>query len=126
MDSPGKWQFIITLVLGLVPWLFPDLTTNRKLICLAPILAASVLIYLLRLNARLKLALKNEKDLSQRHNALAEQFDNKRELETKYRKAFSEIGILLRIANLDSERAKIDDIYRMYIHNQHEIDDGGN
>ena len=126
MNSVDKWQSIVTFALGFLPWLFPDLAMKQKIICLCIVIAISALVYFLRIKARLTLALKKERELSNRHAALAEQFDRKRELENRYRKAFNEIGILLKIAILDSEKAKIDDIYRMYIHAQLEIDDGGN
>lgn len=126
MGEHFRWQAIAPYLLSVIPWLFPDLTLKQKLFWMAIIIACSTFAYILDLHKQYKAAIKRVKELERNHSALAIQFDKKRSLENKYRSALDEVGMLLKIAVLDSDKAKIEAVYAAYVHTQLEISDGGN
>lgn len=70
-------QWLISLILCIIPWVFPNLDWQCKIIFVLVVALGSLFISWLRLSRKLKESQKELQDLDGRHKALAAQFDQK-------------------------------------------------
>lgn len=126
MNTSNDIQYAASFVLAVLPWLFPGCAWYWKVIITLCILLLTLSIYCLRLMKKLKYSENEKKDIQDRHQALALQFDQKVEDIKQYRKVFSDLRLLLHLALQNTKQAKLEDIYRAFIIAQQELNDGGN
>lgn len=119
-------QWIISIVLGVIPWIVPDLPWYWKIIITLGIALLSLSISWLRLSKNLKEAQEAQQDIKNKHEALAAQFDEKNVILSKYRRVLSEFSLILHLALQNTKEAKLEDIYRAYLVALDELTDGGN
>lgn len=119
-------QWIISIVLGIIPWIVPDLPWYWKIIITLGIALLSLSISWFRLSKNLKEAQQAQQDIKNKHEALATQFDEKKAILQKYRHALTEFNLILHLALQNTKEAKLEDIYRAYLIALNELTDGGN
>ena len=119
-------QWIISIILGVIPWIVPDLPWYWKIIITLGIALLSLSISWFRLSQNLKESQRAQKDLRNKHEALAAQFDEKSIILNKYRRVLSEFSLILHLALQNTKEAKLEDIYRAYLVALDELTDGGN
>lgn len=119
MSIASAIKCVITLLLAVVPWLFPNACMSIKMFFSCAAVAGSLVAYLLEKNAELKrkISLLERKntglrkellDIQTKHRALAIQFDKKRAEVTKYEAVVEYLGQLLCMASISDERVKLD------------------
>ncbi len=119
-------QWIISLALCIIAWVFPNSTWYWKVIITLGIALVSLFISWLRLSRKLKESQKALQDLNGRHEALAAQFDEKNLFLKKYRRVLKQFDLFLHLALQNTKEAKLEDIYRAYLIALEELTDGGN
>lgn len=115
----------ITFLLTLAPWFVPDWQWQYKFIFALVVLLLSVSVSWISLFAKLKNATKRQHEIESRHNALAHQFDEKREQERRYRKLVTNLNLVLHLALVNGDKAKLEDVYRIFLLEQEELGNGG-
>ena len=118
-------QLGITLALAFLPWLFPNWAWYAKLIVLLLVVIVSITVSCLRLQAKLSDLSKKMEYISERHIALATQFDEKIRLEKNFRSIFANLSIMLHVAIQSTDKAKLDDIYHAFLLAQATLNEGG-
>lgn len=118
-------QWIISIILGIIPWIFPNLPWYGKVIFSLVIALLSLAISWFQLNQKLKEARRNEQELDTRHTALANQFDQKNLVLRRFQHLTEMMETFLQIALLNEDKAKIDLIYQAYLKAKRELIDGG-
>ncbi len=118
-------QWIISIVLCIIPWVFPDLSWYWKVIITLIIALLSLIVSWFRLNRKLKESQKAQRELATKHNALAEQFDQKNLILRRFQHLAATMEQLLQIALLNEDKAKIHLIYQAYLETKRELIDGG-
>jgi len=126
LDTFSLIQSISSLALAVLPWFLPNCAWYWKVIITLCILLLTLAIYCLRLINKLKSSENEKKNIEERHQALARQFDQKVDDLKQYRKIFSDLSLLLHLALQNTKQAKLEDIYRAFIIAQKELNDGGN
>ena len=119
-------QWIISLALCIIAWFFPNLAWYWKVIITIGITLLSLFISWVRLNQKLKDSQKAQQELNVKHNALAEQFDQKNLTLQRFQHLTATMEHLLQIALLNEDKAKIRLIYQAYLETKRELIDGGN
>lgn len=119
-------QWIISIVLGIIPWIVPDLPWYWKIIITLGIALLSLSISWFRLSQNLKESQQVQKDLEKKHKALASQFEDKNVILSKYCRALRQLSLILHLALQNTKEAKLEDIYRAYLIALEELTDGGN
>lgn len=119
-------QWIISIVLCIVPWVFPNLPWYWKAIITLIVFLISLTVSWFRLNHTLKESKRAQLELSGKHRALAEQFDQKNLVLRRYQYLTATLERFLQIALLNEDSAKIHLIYRAYLEAKRELIDGGN
>ncbi len=119
-------QWIISLFLCIIPWVFPNLDWYWKVILVLVVVLVSLFISWLRLSRKLKKSQKELQALDGRHKALAAQFDQKKIILQKFQHLATTMEQLLHIALLNEDKAKIHLIYQAYLETKRELIDGGN
>lgn len=125
MDTFGVIQSISSLALAVLTWFLPNCVWYWKVIIILCILLLSSAVYCFRLIKRLEFSEQQKKDVEERHQALARQFDQKVDELKQYRKVFGNLNLMLHIALQNTKQAKLEDIYRAFIIDQQELNDGG-
>ncbi len=115
----------ITLLLTLAPWFIPDCQWQYKVIFTLAGLLISVAISCVHLSVMLKNSIKIQQEIESRHSALAHQFDEKREMEKRYRRMIVNLNLVFHTALLDGDKVKLKNIYRVFLLEQERLDDGG-
>ena len=118
-------QWIISIILGIIPWIFPNLPWYGKVIFSLVIALISLAISWFQLNKKLKESRRKEQELDTRHKALANQFDQKNLVLRRFQHLTEMMETFLQIALLNEDKAKIDLIYRAYLTAKRELIDGG-
>ena len=118
-------QWIISIILGIIPWIFPNLPWYGKVIFSLVIALISLAISWFQLNQKLKKSRRNEQELDTRHTALANQFDQKNLVLRRFQHLTEMMETFLQIALLNEDKAKIDLIYQAYLKAKRELIDGG-
>ena len=119
-------QWIISLALCIIAWFFPNLAWYWKVIITLGITLLSLFNSWVRLNQKLKDSQKAQQELNVKHNALAEQFDQKNLTLQRFQHLAATMEHLLQIALLNEDKAKIRLIYQAYLETKRELIDGGN
>lgn len=119
-------QWIISLALCIIPWVFPNLDWYWKVIITLGIALVSLFISWFRLNRNYRESQRAKQDIENRHRALAAQFDEKNLFLKKYRHALRQFDLFLHLALQNTKEAKLEDIYRAYLIALEELTDGGN
>ena len=119
-------QWIISLALCIIAWFFPNLAWYWKVIITIGITLLSLFICWVRLNQKLKDSQKAQQELNVKHNALAEQCDQKNLTLQRFQDLAATMEHLLQIALLNEDKAKIRLIYQAYLETKRELIDGGN
>ncbi len=119
-------QWIISIVLCIIPWVFPDLSWYWKVIITLVIALLSLTVSWFRLNQKLKDFQKAQQELATKHNALAAQFDQKNLILQRFQHLATTMEHLLQLALLNEDKAKIQLIYRAYLETKRALIDGGN
>ena len=119
-------QWIISIVLGIIPWIVPDLPWYWKIIITLGIALISLIISWFQLNGKLKESQKVQQELAIKHNALASQFDQKNLILQKFQALAATMEQLLQIALLNEDKDKIQLIYQIYLETKRKLIDGGN
>lgn len=125
MNFSNIVQAGITLLLTLAPWFVPDWKWQYKLIFALFVLLLSVSVSWISLFIKLKRESKKRHEIESRHDALAHQFDEKRKQERRYRKLIKNLNLVLHLALLDEDKAKLEDVYRIFLLEQEELGNGG-
>lgn len=118
-------QWIISIILGIIPWILPNLPWYGKVIFSLVIALLSLAISWFQLNQKLKEAQRKEQELDTKHKALANQFDQKNLVLRRFQHLTETMETFLQIALLNEDKAKIDLIYRAYLTAKRELIDGG-
>lgn len=118
-------QWIISIILGIIPWIFPNLPWYGKVIFSLVIALISLAISWFQLNQKLKESRRKEQELDTRHKALANQFDQKNLVLRRFQHLTEMMETFLQIALLNEDKAKIDLIYQAYLKAKRELIDGG-
>ncbi len=119
-------QWIISIILGVIPWIVPDLPWYWKIIITLVIALFSLTVSWFRLNQKLKDFQKAQQELATKHNALAAQFDQKNLILQRFQHLATTMEHLLQLALLNEDKAKIQLIYRAYLETKRALIDGGN
>lgn len=114
----------ITLFLSVVPWFFPDCAWYIKVIILLCVLLSSAALSCLRLLLSLRNVSKSLDELQNRHNALANQYDEKRKQEKSYRLLLKNMSIMFHIAIADTNHAKVTELYKAFLMMDKELSGG--
>lgn len=115
MDAFEQWQGILTVLLAFAPWLFPDVPNTTKIIFLLSVLLISLSLYVLRLQKKIKAIDREAKEIAERHQALAQQFSEKRgELEL-YSHAFESAEYLITCAMQSSKNERLVILYDSFM-----------
>lgn len=123
MDVSKLIQGILTFALSVVPWFFPDLCWHYKVMIVLSVIIVSLVIYYFQLSKKAK-CLKNElAEITQRHTALASQFDKKLSQEKRYEQSFENLSLILHLACMNTKEAKLKDIYNAFLLEQRRIID---
>ena len=125
MNFSNIVQAGITLLFTLAPWFVPDWKWQYKLIFALFVLLLSVSVSWISLFIKLKREGKKRCEIESRHDALAHQFDEKRDQERQYRKLIKNLNLVLHLALLDEDKAKLEDVYRIFLLEQEELGNGG-
>ena len=126
MDNSTVIQFAISVVLTIIPWVFPDLAWYYKIIIGLFVILISFCIYCARLGSKIKSLKKDLQDTTQRHQALAAQFEQKGAQLRQYQDVISNFSFMLHLAISNTDQAKLEDIYRAFLTNQERLQNGGN
>lgn len=116
-------QGLITLALSVLSWFLPNLPWYGKVIAVLLIIVTSIAVYCIRLSVKMKATERELEEIKQRHNALAVQFDEKVIRESRYRRAFQNLSLMLHFACQNTKTAKFKDIYEAFLIAQNEIND---
>ena len=119
-------QWIISIILGVIPWIVPDLPWYWKIIITLVIALFSLTVSWFRLNQKLKDFQKAQQELATKHNALAAQFDQKNLILKRFQHLATTMEHLLQLDLLNEDKAKIQLIYRAYLETKRALIDGGN
>lgn len=126
MDNSTVIQFVASVVLSFLPWLFPALVWYYKIIIGLCIILLSLVIYCFRLNAKMKSLDEELQDTTQKHQALAKQFESKTKKLRQYQDANANLALILHLAVSNTDQAKLEDIYKAFLLNQEMLQNGGN
>mgnify|MGYP000009477283 CR=1 FL=1 len=118
-------QTMISVLLSIVPWLFPSLPWYIKLIVTFIIFLISLIVYCLKQSLRIKILEQQNKDIAEKHSALATRFDEKMKQEEKYHRAFSRLNIAFQIALASNQDDKLIPIYKSFLIEQETLNTGG-
>lgn len=114
----------ITLFLSVAPWFFPDCAWYIKVIILLCVLLSSAALSCLRLLISLRNVSKSLDELQIRHNALADQYDEKRNQEKNYRLLLNNMSNMFCVAIANTKQAKISELYKFFLMMQQELSGG--
>lgn len=126
MDNSTVIQFAISVVLAILPWVFPDLAWYYKVIIGLCILLVSLCVYCLRLYSEIKSLKQALQNTTQRHQALAMQFEQKGIQLRQHQDVIFNFSLMLHLAISNTDQAKLEDIYRAFLLNQERLQNGGN
>lgn len=118
-------QTVLTFALAVFPWLFPAWGLSAKIIFTLAVAFVSCVIYCISLALKLRSLRKKHGALEQNRNALAAQFDAKKDLILRYRRAFYNINLCVLLACQDTEAAKVKTIFEIVQSAQNQINDDG-
>lgn len=115
MDAFERWQYLLTFLLAAVPWFFPTIALSTKIIILLVVFLISLFLYVLRLQKKIKTIDREAKEIAERHQALAQQFNEKRgELEL-YSHAFESAEYLITCAMQSTKNERLVILYDSFM-----------
>lgn len=85
------------------------------------VIIVSLVIYYFQLSKKAKCLNDELAEVTQRHTALASQFDKKLSQEKRYKQAFDNLSMMLHIACTNTKEAKLKDIYAAFLTEQDRI-----
>lgn len=95
MDSFDIGQLIITIAFCAAPWMFPDLPRTHQIIFFLVVISISVLVAFFKLRKKYSELESSFKNVSEKHQALVQQFEEKQAEISRYRDAFLAVESLI-------------------------------
>lgn len=123
LDANDKGQAGLTFIISIVPWFFPDLYIAWKLVLVIAVLLLSALLYCYRLFRRIDLVQKELNEIAEKHEALVNQFNEKRRVLAHYRAGFLSIDQLISVALQATKQDRLQVLYRGFLSIQSQIID---
>ena len=103
MDGFDIGQLIFTITLAVVPWMFPGLSFTYQIIFVLVVIVVSVIIAYFKLWKKYSELVASFKDVSQKHQAISEQFGEKQAEIQRYQDALVAIeGLIMTTAQSQS------------------------
>ncbi len=115
MDIISKWQYALTFLLSVTPWLLPNLGVHYKIIVVLSLLLISSILFCFRLTKKIRTMQKQLDETNAKHNAVALRFDKKRKALEEYRTSFLSIEYLLTSTIQSSNKRKLEILYEYFL-----------
>lgn len=115
MDAFERWQYLLTFLLAAVPWFFPTIALSAKIIILLVVFLISLFLYVLQLQKKIKTIDKEAKEIKERHQALAQQFNEKRSELELYSHAFESAESLIICAMQSTRNERLVILYDSFM-----------
>ena len=97
MDIFSAWQSIFTIGLAIIPWFFPNISMQSKIIVVLSVLLVSCFLYSVRLNQKLNKQSEKYNEIQNNHKALAKRFDEKKKEVERYQSGFASVEYMLNV-----------------------------
>ena len=107
MDTFDIGQLVLTIILGAAPWMFPTLSRTHQIIFFLFFITVSVVVAYFKLRRKYSELGDSLKAMSEKHQALAEQYAEKQREILRYEEAFRAVESLIHTTAQSSSKDRL-------------------